>query len=90
MDTTKDAIKQYLDEVAKAIGKEWHTQLVHKGAVAAFWLDMFDVKDQAVRDAALKQWQATPSGFGCNSSGLAQLIDETRKASKTSKVFAGF
>lgn len=90
IDTTKESVKSYLDKVATKANIEWHGQQAHKIAVLAFILDMLDVKDAPTRDAAMKQWQATPSAFGANASAMAQTLGRESKKAKTDKLFAGF
>lgn len=90
MDTTKEAVKSYLDDVASKAGIEWHSQAAHKIAVGMFFLDCLGVTEQADRDAVMKQWGATPSSFGANASAMAQQLGRESKANKTEKTFAGF
>ncbi len=89
MDTTKDAIKLSLESVAEKTGAEWHAQQTHKLAVALFFLDMLEITEQADRDAALKQWVATPASFGCNASAMGQALGRESGKTKLDKVFAG-
>lgn len=90
MDTTKEAIKSYLDDVSLKAKVEWHGQDCHKKAVLVWILDMLNITEQEIRDQAMKQWLATPSAFGANASAMAQAMGRESKKAKTEKVFAGF
>lgn len=90
MDTTKEAIKSYLDEVATKTKGEWHSQAVHKIAVMCFILDSLGITDQAIRDAAMKQWLVTPNAFGCNASAMGQTLGRESSRVKLDKKFEGF
>ena len=90
METTKEAVKRdYLDKVAEKTGEQWHSQAAHKLAVGVWFLDMLQVADQATRDEAMKQWQATPSSFGSNASALGQALGR-KPTNKTEETFKGF
>ena len=89
MDTTKEGIKTYLETAASKANVEWHSQQAHKLAVALFFLDCLGIDDQETRNAVGKQWMATPSAFGCNSSAMGQALGRP-KAAKVEASFADF
>ncbi len=89
MDTTKEAVKTRLDKIATLANCEWHSQFAHKMAVCSFFLDMLEVKDQAIREQAAKQWLATPNAFGANASAMALALGRESNKVKTDKAFAG-
>lgn len=89
-DTTKDGVKSRLTKVATQAKMLWHQQAVHKIAVGTFWLDMLEITDANKRAEALKQWDATPSAFGCNSSAMNQALGKESTTQTTEKTFAGF
>lgn len=87
---TKEEVKAKLEAIASKTGTEWHSQAVHKIAVCATILDMAGIKDQAKRDAVMKQWGETPASFGCNASAMAQQCGRPKASEAVDKVFAGF
>lgn len=90
MDTTKDGIKTYLTLAADKMQIPWHSQAAHKAAVGVFFLDMLGITDQADRDAVMKQWTATPSSFGCNSSAMGMSLGRPAGKEALEKTYAGF
>lgn len=89
LNTSKESIKDYLDDVAEATKLEWHSQQAHKIAVGKFWLDQLGITEQADRDAAMKQWVETPSSFGTNCSALGQALGRESGKAKSAKLYAG-
>lgn len=87
---TKEAIKEKLEAIATKAGVEWHSQAVHKLAVAVVLLDLAGIKDQKKRDEVLKAWGETPASFGCNASALGQALGRPAAKAKIEAAFAGF
>ena len=89
--STKEEIKaELMDKVAEKIMDQWHSQKVHKLAVALWFLNILEIKDQGKRDAVLAAWQATPGSFGTNCSALGQALGREGKAPEGKKVVTGF
>ena len=89
MDTTKEGIKNYLDQAATALKCEWHSQQAHKAAIGLWMLDLMKVENQSERDQFWAQWGATPSSFGTNASALGQALGRTSSKTKLESTFAG-
>ncbi len=88
---TKEEIKDaYLDMISEKAKLEWHSQKAHKLAVALWFLDALEVKEQGERDKVLKAWAETPGSFGTNCSALGQALGRESGPSKTETTFAGF
>jgi hypothetical protein len=92
IETSKESIKaNYLDKIAaKREGAEWHDQGTHKIAVAVWFLDAMEIKDQGERDKLLELWQKTPSSFGSNASALGQALGRPAAKAKLAEAFKGF
>lgn len=97
MDTTKEAVKTYLElaagkinEVNKDAKVQWFSQVSHKAAAGMFAMDIVGMTDEKERNAFMAQWMATPSGFAANASQLNKDLGHEGTKAKTAKVFAGF
>ena len=86
----EDVKADYLDSVSEKTKMEWHSQKVHKIAVAVWFLDLLEIEKQEDRDAAMAVWAKTPSSFGTNCSALGQALGREARPSKTEATFAGF
>lgn len=86
LDTTKVGIKLYLDSAAETTGKSWNSQESFKLAVFRFIADTAKL-DGELRQAAWKQFQATPAWFGTNASAGKQALE---KAVKTDRTLGGY
>ena len=89
MDTTKEAIKRILEQASNE-SRPWHSQTSHKIAVGIFFMDCLGITEQADRDAVMKQWMATPSAFGCNSSAMGQALGRKPTKQSVEEAFSGF
>jgi hypothetical protein len=87
IDSSDTAIKSLLEKVEA--NENWPlsktSQKTAKLAACIFTLDAAGITDQAVRDAVMKAFMATTSGFGCNVSQMNQAFG-WREAVKKAEV----
>lgn len=74
LDTTKAGIRSYLEDAAATRKVEIQSAKAMRLAVFRFILDSMKVMDPVVRKQAWKQFDATPSWFGCNNSAGRQAL----------------
>ena len=76
MDTTKVGIKEYLDVAAEDTGKLFHSAETMRLAECRWFCDAAGITDVETRKAIGKQFMATPSWFGTNSSACRQAFED--------------
>jgi hypothetical protein len=74
LDTAKDGVKAYLEDAAATRKVAPQSAKAMRLALFRFIADTLKITDKATRQAAWKQFDATPSWFGCNNSAGRQAL----------------
>lgn len=82
METSKEAIKAYLEDAAASRKCEIQSGKAMRLAVFRFIADMVGLTEQAERNEAWKQFNATPGWFGCNASAARQALEIKAEGAK--------
>lgn len=74
LDTTKDGVKLYLEDAGATFKAMPYSAKAMRLAVVRFILDSAAIEDRELRAKVWKQFNCTPSWFGCNNSAGRQAL----------------